>query len=1440
MSGLLAAALCSVALSAQMGHQPDAQVAGFQASGDIAGPAVFAGDSIPDLIVSPASGAGATRVFSGAGFGFLGAGFPFNPNFAGGVRVASGDINGDGVADVVAGQGPGGSLVTLINGATITGMGAGHPFGAGFTGGVYVASADINGDGLSDIIVGQGTGGGRLMAFSGADISLLMNAAPFGTGFTGGVTVAAGDVNGDGFADIFAGQASGGGGVALFDGATRGLLVAAPVFGPSGVSVALGDVNGDGRADAIMAPHLANGPVIVYDIQTITQLAAFVPYGSANRGVRLASADFDGDGKAEIVTGPGPGGGSTIRVISGGTFAQLASFDAYAAGFNAGVYVAAPSLRRPAQFTSPAAAAFTVGQAGTFSVTTSGTPRVTLISQTGALPPGVTFVSNGDGTATLSGTPTGPGGSFPLTFNASNGVGAPAAQSFVLSINQAPAITSAATATFAEGTPHSFTVTTTGFPAPQIQHTGSLPGGLTLVDNGNGTATLSGTAADGSANTYNLTVSASNGVGTAASQPFVLTVEPDCPATITFTPLPGALAGGTAGMAYGPVNFTASPNLNYTFAVTAGALPAGLTLSSAGSLAGTPTTTGAFGFTITATSPAGCTGTAAYTLNIAANAQNDTFDGVGNTQLVVGAAPPSTPHVFYANSVLANDAGAGQLTVTPAVMNLPGGQVALSANGTFIYTPAVGFAGPFTFDYTMTDVNGATDTATVTINLLGRVWYVNAVTPGVPETGQSDKPFNTMTEAAAAANAAGEAIYVHAGSPAGATELNAGQFLAGAGGAFTYGPLTIPPTASPVLTSTVTLANNSNVGGVTINAGAADAILANGLTGVETVNVQITGGAAGLNLVNMGGTLNVITSSITGVTGPDVLVNGGTGTMNINAAITNTQGRAVEIAGRIAGTVTFTGPIVDTGGAGIFLNNNPGSTIAFTGGLNLSTGANPAFTATNSGTVTATQDNTTIVNTLVTTSAEALRVIDTQIGAAGLTFRSITAGTGIPSPGNGISLVSTGIAAGNGGLTVTGDGVNPQSGGRIQRKTGADGSISEGNGIYLANTRNVSLSWMQLDNFDNAAIAGENVHGFTLAFSVIDGVVGNNGALNEGAIVLGRPDPSPANGLIGAGLIHHSWIRNGVRHNIAVYNQSGAMSLQLVGTNPNNIDCQVTDSLSLDGLYIQLEGSASGLVSGSRCRFRNNNLAGMRLIARDQADLRLSVNDSTFSGPVRGVNGIIASNEDDAQLRTSMLFNAFQQLDGVNIQVDQNSTATALSQLHATINNNTVSERPASATAYAVAVSLNGTASPARIAINNFTQISDAVNWPASAPGIGVFGLGTSPAVDVTLLDNHIDMQDDSVLFGMFLQAVGGTNMCANVARNRSHYEPDNAPTGGGGILAQQAGGAIFRLERVDEPQSSPPAVVLAQANLLSTTLVDGALTVVDSGDCQVPLPPTP
>ncbi|HUD18588.1 MAG TPA: putative Ig domain-containing protein, partial [Acidimicrobiales bacterium] len=242
--------------------------------------------------------------------------------------------------------------------------------------------------------------------------------------------------------------------------------------------------------------------------------------------------------------------------------------------------VPGPSGSTFAAITSADATTFTEGTAGSFTPTATGNPSPT-ITETGPLPTGVTFTGGA-----LTGTPT-ESGNFPITFKATNGIGDPAVQSFTLTVASsgvAPTITSADATSFTEGTLSTFTPTATGSPAPTITETGPLPTGVTFTGGSlTGTATESGT--------FPITFKANNGIGNPASQAFTLTVG----GPPSFTSANNASFTEGSPSTFTPVA-TGSPTPTV---IEAGPLPTGVSFT-AGSLTGTPTVTGTFPITFTA------------------------------------------------------------------------------------------------------------------------------------------------------------------------------------------------------------------------------------------------------------------------------------------------------------------------------------------------------------------------------------------------------------------------------------------------------------------------------------------------------------------------------------------------------------------------------------------------------------------------------------------------------------------------------------------------------------------------------------------------------------------------------------------------------------------------------------------------------------------------
>jgi hypothetical protein len=313
---------------------------------------VAAAPASADLIVGAGPGGEPqVKVFSSPENALARSFFPFTPSFAGGVRVATGDIDGDGRADIVTGAGPGGGpQVKVFDGRTGSETRSFFAYDAAYSGGVFVASGDIDGDGRAELVTG---GAGRVRAFSASAAAPLRDFQPFGSAYAGGVRVATGDVNGDGTADYVAGTDEGVNAlVRIIDGVSGSLLREIAPYGTAftgGVFVAAGDVDGDGRADVVTGAGAGGGShVRVFSGSTGSFLRDFFAFDDAFRGgVSVAAGDVNGDGKADIVVGAGPGGGPVVKVYDGATGELLDTFLAFDAGFAGGVFVAAAPVPEP-------------------------------------------------------------------------------------------------------------------------------------------------------------------------------------------------------------------------------------------------------------------------------------------------------------------------------------------------------------------------------------------------------------------------------------------------------------------------------------------------------------------------------------------------------------------------------------------------------------------------------------------------------------------------------------------------------------------------------------------------------------------------------------------------------------------------------------------------------------------------------------------------------------------------------------------------------------------------------------------------------------------------------------------------------------------------------------------------------------------------------------
>src|SRR5439155_9713076 len=191
-------------------------------------------------------------------------------------------------------------------------------------------------------------GGAHVRVFSGKDNSELLSFIAFDTSYTGGIYVAAGDIDGDGKTDILVGSGTNNGGLvrAFHADGTRFVNIAA--FGADyqgQVTVAVGDVNGDGKGDIIAGTGTAPGKVNVFSGADQSLLASFQAYSfGSGSGAYVAAADLNGDGKAEIITGSGIGGTPDVKIFSG-TGQLLNQFRPYDGKYKGGVTVAPSRIR---------------------------------------------------------------------------------------------------------------------------------------------------------------------------------------------------------------------------------------------------------------------------------------------------------------------------------------------------------------------------------------------------------------------------------------------------------------------------------------------------------------------------------------------------------------------------------------------------------------------------------------------------------------------------------------------------------------------------------------------------------------------------------------------------------------------------------------------------------------------------------------------------------------------------------------------------------------------------------------------------------------------------------------------------------------------------------------------------------------------------------------
>ena len=275
--------------------------------------------------------------------------FAYDQNFKGGTRITTGDIDADGRDEIIVGAGTGGGPQIRV----FESDGQVKPiqffaFHPDSRTGVDVAAGDVDGDGKDEIAVSQlANGEAWVKVYRYDDGQTIMGEwRAFAAGVNSGATVAMGDIDRDGLAEIIVGAGTGGGPqirVFEYNGEVKPIQFFA--FHPdsrTGVDVAAGDVDGDGK-DEIAVSQLANGEawVKVYRYNNSqTVVSEFRAYAAGvMSGANVDLVDIDNDGQAEILTGAGNTGSPHIRAFEMYQPLDSTSFLAYGSYFRGGVDV---------------------------------------------------------------------------------------------------------------------------------------------------------------------------------------------------------------------------------------------------------------------------------------------------------------------------------------------------------------------------------------------------------------------------------------------------------------------------------------------------------------------------------------------------------------------------------------------------------------------------------------------------------------------------------------------------------------------------------------------------------------------------------------------------------------------------------------------------------------------------------------------------------------------------------------------------------------------------------------------------------------------------------------------------------------------------------------------------------------------------------------------
>jgi len=517
-----------------------------------------------------------------------------------------------------------------------------------------------------------------------------------------------------------------------------------------------------------------------------------------------------------------------------------------------------------------------------------------------------------------------------------------------------------------------------------------------------------------------------------------------------------------------------------------------------------------------------------------------TAAAVGNTVLVVndptdGAPTEAGPHKVVAGDILDGDidVDGGPLAVTAeTVSSADGGSAVIQADGDFVYTPAAGTSctdHSDSFDYTVNDGNGGTDTGTVTIETAGCVWYVNNNAAG--NAGTSSQPFDTLAQAETA-SAANDTIYVYDGDNTttgydAGFDLKSGQRLLGeisdlvvGGDTLATGTAGNRPTITASGIDVVTLDDGNTVSSLEIDPSGTGGGIAGGsgdtgggtIADVRIVDSGTAGTEPGLELDATTGTFNVsdLTVSTSGATGIRLNSAGtvdfaDTGTISVTAS----GAKALDATTTNLGTSVLDSVTVTSSGVGGIAATTTTGTLTF-GDLSLTTtsGSTGAFVLSNATGVTVPAPGTANVSATggpavdVVTAPGAVLLFDTvsstNSAADGVNLDGLTTGTFSAAGGSisGAAVIAFDLNGGDGDVTYpgalnNGSGATAEVTGRTGGTVTFSGAVADtadaGGSITLSGNTGGSTTFSNaskvLNTGTSGAVAFTGSDGHTLSFT---------------------------------------------------------------------------------------------------------------------------------------------------------------------------------------------------------------------------------------------------------------------------------------------------------------------------------------------------------------------